>query len=78
MLEAWPMQIVAMSGWTYCMVSNTAIPAVTDPPGLLMYSEMSRLGSSEARNSIWAMARLAIPSPIGVPMKMMRSLSRRE
>ena len=36
MLAAWPMQTVAMLGLMYCMVSYTAIPAVTRPPGELM------------------------------------------
>ena len=36
-----------------------AMPAVIDPPGLLMYSWMSLSGSSASRNSICAMARFA-------------------
>ena len=55
-----------------------ANPAVIEPPGLLMYSEMSLSGSSASRNSICAMTRLATLSSIGVPMKMMLSFSSRE
>src|SRR6187399_2211413 len=54
------------------------MPAVTTPPGLLMYSRMSRSGSSASRKSICAMTRFAMLSSIEVPMKMMLSLSRRE
>ena len=54
------------------------MPAVMEPPGELMYSEISFSGSSEARNSIWAMIRLATWSSMGVPRKMMFSLSSRE
>ena len=36
MEAASPVATVATSGWTYSMVSKMAIPAVTEPPGLLM------------------------------------------
>lgn len=32
-----PMAMVTTSFLMYCIVSYTAIPAVTDPPGELMY-----------------------------------------
>lgn len=35
---ACPMHIVQISGRTYCMVSYTANPAVTIPPGLISIS----------------------------------------
>ena len=75
---ACPTQYVTISGSTRFIVSRIARPAVIEPPGELMYSEMSFSGSSAARNSIWAMIRLAIWSSIGVPRKMMFSLSSRE
>jgi hypothetical protein len=43
-----------------------------------MYIMMSLSGSSASRNNIWAMTRFAMPSSIGVPMKMMLSFSSRE
>jgi hypothetical protein len=58
------------------MVSRIARPAVIEPPGELMYSEISFSGSSAARNSIWAITRLATLSSMGVPRKMMFSLSK--
>ena len=51
MEAATPMQMVAMSGLTYCMVSYTPSPAYTLPPGLLMYMLMFGLpaaGGGEA------------------------------
>ena len=39
-----------------------ASPAVTDPPGELMYRQMSRSGSSAASSSSWAQIRLAVVS----------------
>ena len=36
-------------GWMYCMVSWIAMPAVTTPPGELMYMEMSFFGFSLSR-----------------------------
>jgi hypothetical protein len=45
------------------------------PPGELMYRLMSLSGFSDSRWSIWAQMRLAIVSSIGVPTKMMFSLS---
>jgi hypothetical protein len=43
-----------------------------------MYSQMSFSGSSPARKSNCAMTTFATWSSMGVPMKMMRSLSSRE
>ncbi len=37
---AWPMHKVAMGGRMNCMVSYTAMPEVTTPPGELMYMEI--------------------------------------
>ena len=36
MLAAMPTQIVETSGFTNCIVSKIAIPALTEPPGELM------------------------------------------
>ena len=55
-----------------------ANPAVIDPPGELIYNEISFSGSSAARKSIWAMTKFATLSSIGVPRKIMFSLSSRE
>lgn len=54
-----------------------ASEALNDPPGELMYIEMSRSGAIAARWSSWAMTTLATPSSIGVPTKMIRSESNR-
>jgi amidase len=51
---AWPMHTVDTRGLMYCMVSWIAMPAVTTPPGELMYIEMSFDGFSLSRNSSWA------------------------
>ena len=75
---ACPTQYVTMFGSIRFIVSRIAMPAVIDPPGELMYSEMSFSGSSEARNSIWAMIRFATWSSMGVPRKMMFSFRSRE
>ena len=37
MLAAWPVQIVATGGFTYCIVSYIASPLVIKPPGELTY-----------------------------------------
>ena len=72
-----PIATVATSLGTHCMVSKIAMPAVTDPPGLLMYSQMSLVGSSAARRSICAQIAFALSSRTSEPRKMIRSLSRR-
>src|SRR5579872_6285681 len=77
-LAASPAQKVATSGFTSCMVSYMARPAVTLPPGLLIYISMSLSASSFSRNRSCAMARFARLSSIGPPTKMIRSFSRRE
>jgi len=55
-----------------------ARPAYTDPPGELMYSEMSLSGSSDSRCRSCATMRFAIWSSTGVPRNTIRSFSRRE
>ena len=45
MLAACPTHTVETRGLMYCMVSWIAMPAVTTPPGELIYIEMSRLFS---------------------------------
>src|SRR6266508_5410204 len=50
------------------------MPAVTEPPGELIYRLMSLSGSSASRYSIWATTRLASSSSIYVGRKMIRSL----
>jgi hypothetical protein len=51
---------------------------VISPPGELMYMLMSLSASSDSRWRSWAITRLLTASSIGVPRKMMRSLSSRE
>src|SRR5262249_3660195 len=52
--------------------------AVTEPPGELIYREMSLSGSSASRNSICAITRFARSSSMNVGKKMIRSLNSRE
>jgi hypothetical protein len=63
---------VATSHSTNSIVSKTAIPAVTEPPGELMYSEMSAVGSSADSSSICAAIRLAMSSSTCWPSTMIR------
>src|ERR1051325_5247456 len=58
------MQTVATFGRMYCMVSWIARPAVTTPPGELMYMKMSFFGFSDSRKSSWAVTRLAMGSSL--------------
>src|SRR3954452_15400048 len=53
------------------------MPAVTDPPGLLMYSQMSAASSSPSRYSSWAQIWLAISSLTSVPSSTTRFFSSR-
>jgi hypothetical protein len=54
------------------------MPAVTMPPGELMYRLMSFSGFSASRKSIWATITLATWSSIPPTRKITRSLSNRE
>ena len=53
------------------------MPAVTEPPGLLMYSQMSLAASSPSRYSSWAQIWLAISSLTSVPSMITRFFSSR-
>src|SRR5581483_3647899 len=53
------------------------MPAVTEPPGELMYSQMSRSGSSPSRYRSCAVMRLAMASSTSEPRNTMRLRSRR-
>ena len=77
MLAAMPMHSVETSGLMNCMVSKIARPALTLPPGELMYSEMSLSGFSLSRNNICATTRLAVWSLTGPTRKTTRSRSSR-
>ena len=55
-----------------------AKPAVTTPPGELMYMSICFLGFSASRNSSWAQTSAAMPSSIGPLTKTIRSRSSRE
>ena len=72
------MQTVLTLGRMYCIVSWIARPAVTTPPGELMYMKMSFFGFSDSRKSSWAVISEAIWSSIGPVMNTIRSLSSRE
>jgi len=48
---ACPTQMVTISGRMNAIVSRIARPAVIEPPGELMYIEMSFSGSSASRKS---------------------------
>ena len=53
------------------------MPAVIEPPGELMYSQMSLSGSSAASSIICAQMALAFSSRTSEPSQMMRSRSSR-
>src|SRR3954463_8115785 len=53
------------------------MPAVTDPPGLLMYSQMSEVPSSPSRYSSCAQIWLAMSSLTSVPSMTTRFFSNR-
>ena len=73
-----PRQMVDTSHLMKSIVSRMARPAVTEPPGELMYREMSLSGSALSRCSSCATTELATLSSICSPRKITRSLSRRE
>ena len=51
---AWPRHSVWMGDWMYWKVSYRARPAVTLPPGELMYIEIGFSGLSASRKRSWA------------------------
>ncbi len=80
-LIAMPMHKVEIGARTNCIVSYTARPAVTMPPGELMYRWMSFSWSWLSRYSSWEIRLLAesvVTAPPSPPTKMMRSCRRRE
>merc|ERR1719409_2302595 len=72
MEAARPTQTVEMSGRTCRMVSNTAIPAVTDPPGEFTYRVISFLGSVASSQRSCATIKLQLSSSTAPPRRMMR------
>ena len=50
-------------------------PAVTSPPGLLIYNEISFLGSSASKNNNWAVTNEAILSFIWPVKKIILSFN---
>ena len=78
MEAAMPMQMVETSHLIYCMVSWMAMPALIEPPGLLIYRLMSLSGSCPSRYSSCATTRLAEVSLTSSLRTMMRSFKRRE
>ena len=75
---AWPMHTVPTRGRMYCIVSCIAIPAVTTPPGELMYMKISFFGFSLSRYRSWAVTRVAIWSSTCPVTNTIRSRSSRE
>ena len=75
---AWPIHTVETRGLMYCMVSWIAMPAVTTPPGELMYMKMSFFGFSDSRKSNWAVMSEAIWSSTCPVTNTIRSRSSRE
>jgi hypothetical protein len=55
-----------------------ASPAVTEPPGELMYSEMGLVGALASRNSSCATMLAEVDSSMAPVSEMMRSLRSRE
>jgi hypothetical protein len=53
------------------------MPESTEPPGELMYSQMSLLGSSAFSSSICAQIAFALSSRTSEPRKMIRFCSKR-
>jgi hypothetical protein len=78
MLAAIPKQIVDISQFTRFIVSYIARPELITPPGLLIYTLIPLSGSSLSKYSSWAIITFAIGSDIGVPRKIILSLSKRE
>ena len=66
---------VLTSGLTYCIVSYIPKPAVTKPPGLLMYKEISFFGSSDSKNNNCAVTNDAIASLSGPTAKTILSFN---
>jgi len=77
MLAAWPTHTVETAGLMYCIVSWIAMPAVTTPPGELMYMLIGFDGFSLSRNSSWATISEAMWSSTSPVMNTIRSRSRR-
>ena len=75
MLAAWPIHKVDTCGFIYCIVSYIPSPAVTKPPGLLMYREISFFGSSDSKNNNWAVTSEATLSLIGPTTKTILSFN---
>lgn len=78
MLAAWPRHTVPTGQLTWRMVSYMASPAVTMPPGELIYSQIGASGSSLCKNRSWAQIMLAVASSMGSSSMMIRSRNSRE
>lgn len=76
-LAAIPIPNVCTGHDIYCIVSYIARPALTLPPGELMYSLIGRVASSASRKRSWAVRSVEGRSETG-PRKMTRSRRRRE
>ena len=75
---ACPTQYVATGHFTIFIVSRMASPAVTLPPGELMYIETSFSASCACTKRSSATTAFAVSSSISPPTKTIRSLRRRE
>jgi hypothetical protein len=78
MEAACPMHRVDIGGRTNCIVSWTASPEVTTPPGELIYTLISFFGCRPQERATGLPRRLETASSTAPVMKTMRSLSSRE
>ena len=76
--EAWPITSVEISHFTNCMVSYIAKPAVTNPPGELMYIKISLSGACDSKNNNCADTTEATLSFIPPVKNIILSFKRRE
>uniref|UniRef100_A0A1B0AWX6 Uncharacterized protein n=1 Tax=Glossina palpalis gambiensis TaxID=67801 RepID=A0A1B0AWX6_9MUSC len=76
--QACPTHHVAIAGFTYCIVSYMASPAVTTPPGEFIYKCIGLFAFSDCKYNSWATTKELISSLICPIKHIILSLSRRE
>ncbi|KAI9586634.1 hypothetical protein GQX74_002481 [Glossina fuscipes] len=76
--QACPTHHVAIAGFTYCIVSYMASPAVTTPPGEFIYKCIGLFAFSDCKYKSWATTKELISSLICPIKHIILSLSRRE
>ncbi len=72
------MTIVVTGALIKFIVSVIDSPAVTDPPGELIYIEISFVGSCASKKSNWATIDVAMLSSTSPCTKTIRSFNKRE